>query len=73
MKTYKAHHRTLGVASIEAHRMERDGSGTRFFDENGDTVAAFGDGEITSVVDASIVFEEPLPPPSPETVTDENA
>lgn len=54
---YKIVTRKNQTATIEAERYEQDGSGTRFYDADDEQVASFYDGEIRSVVPASVVFE----------------
>lgn len=56
MPTYKVTHKFKGTAEITADRYVSDGSGTRFYDEDGKPVASFADGQIIDVVDASVTF-----------------
>lgn len=44
------------TAVLEAARYEQDGSGVRFYDASGAIIASFYDGEIRTVVPASVEF-----------------
>lgn len=49
-KKWRAFHKTLGELSIQAERFEKTGSGTWFYDAEGNQVASFGDQEINTVI-----------------------
>lgn len=51
-KSWRVIHNTLGEFTVEAERFEKTGSGTYFFDADGNQAAAFGDGEIKAVIPA---------------------
>ena len=46
------------TARISAARFVQDGSGTRFYDADGNVLASFGDGQISNVVPAGVTFED---------------
>lgn len=58
MAKFNVTRRVGGSAEIEAHRYEKDGSGTRFYDADGGVIASFEDGIISEVVPAGIVFSD---------------
>lgn len=58
MAKFSVTRRVGGTAEIEAHRYEKDGSGTRFYDADGGTIASFEDGVIAEVVPAGITFSD---------------
>lgn len=49
-KKWRVVHRTMGEMTIEAERFVRNGSGTYFYDADGNDVASFGDQEVTAVM-----------------------
>lgn len=49
-KSWRVFHNTLGEMPVEAERFEKTGSGTYFYDADGNQVAAFGDGEVKAVI-----------------------
>ena len=53
MSNFIVHFRDGSTATFAAARYETDGSGTRFYDEAGGTVASFYDGEARRVLPAS--------------------
>lgn len=54
MKEFKVTRRDGQTATISAASCQRDGSGTRFYDEAGLILHAFEDGVISEVTDANI-------------------
>mgnify|MGYP006365369977 CR=1 FL=1 len=46
------------TARFSAERFVQDGSGTRFYDAEGNVLAAFGDGQISNVVPAGLTFDD---------------
>ena len=46
------------TARFSAERFVQDGSGTRFYDAEGNVVASFADGLIATVAPAGLTFED---------------
>lgn len=55
---YRLTNRDGAQAVLDAAHYERDGSGTRFYDLDGNEIASFYDGELRSVVPASVTFTD---------------
>lgn len=51
-KKWRVFHKQYGEMTVEAERFEKNGSGTTFFDADGNQVAAFGDQEVGTVIPA---------------------
>ena len=47
------------TATIDASSFVSDGAGTRFYAEDGSVLAAFGDGQITTVARVALAFADP--------------
>ena len=56
MAQYKLINDKGQTATIEADNFVTDGGGTRFFDANGVLLAAFGCGQLQSILPTSLVF-----------------
>lgn len=59
MKTYKVYFRDGSFAEFDASRFENDGSGTRFYGDDGQLIASFYDGEVRRVLPKSASVQQP--------------
>lgn len=65
MPEYKITRSDGQVATLTAARYVRDGSGDRFYDEDGNTIASFPDGDRVTVVPAGLTFGPDTAVPDP--------
>ena len=53
-KKWRVFHKTLGELSITAERYVKTGSGTYFYDADGNDAGSFGDQEVGTVLPADV-------------------
>ncbi|MBC8718178.1 hypothetical protein [Ochrobactrum sp. Marseille-Q0166] len=66
MKNFNVSLRSGPTLTLSAAKFQSDGSGVRLFDDNGDLVAAWADGQIISCVPADAVVVNPEETQQPE-------
>lgn len=70
-RSFKVQLKTGAELTLIAARYETDGSGTRFFEEDGGVVASFTDGMVAYVLPGDVVITEPTPAPVEVPMADE--
>ncbi|EXL08582.1 hypothetical protein BG46_01520 [Brucella anthropi] len=66
MKNFNVTLRSGPTLVLTAARFQSDGSGVRLFDDNGELVAAWADGQVVSCVPADATQIEPSTPEAGE-------